>query len=206
LEKDMDTQTEEQRIREWFKDHIAEYSLLKDEKGNTVEYLNWGKPETGVYRTRYLFTRGTLAVWGDVADAIYQWHTSVGNMSALQGLGLDYFAGKCVASPHGRGYKIWDHDEARACLPQLLKDSAESIVDDTEADLKRRFEREDGPEALEFREAWLAWLNEHGDDFFGSDYYEYASDIGVKIDLTCHAHLIGLKMAFEQLAKREASK
>jgi len=40
---------------------------------------------------------------------------------------------------------------------------------------------------------WVQFLSDYGDDFFGSEYYEYA-DIGKTISLRVQSHLIGLKM------------
>lgn len=51
---------------------------------------------------------------------------------------------------------------------------------------------------MTYREEWLEWLHEYGYDFFGNDKI-YWPVRGKRIATYCRAHLIGLRMALEQL-------
>lgn len=60
--------------------------------------------------------------------------------------------------------------------------------------------RVDPYEYLDMAHEWSGFLEDEGHEFFGEDYYEYYR-IGYVLAPFLEAHLIGLKMAFEQLKK-----
>lgn len=64
---------------------------------------------------------------------------------------------------------------------------------------RAKFGEADGHQSLGSKEEWLAWLDQHGYDVFGDDFWEWCAGIGEVIDGCCVAHLVGLKMAMEQL-------
>lgn len=45
---------------------------------------------------------------------------------------------------------------------------------------------------------WQGWMHGNAHDAFGPDWYEWVPDFGKRISMTCHAHLIGIKMAIAQ--------
>lgn len=69
---------------------------------------------------------------------------------------------------------------------------------------RKVFEEYDGSEALDSAFEWTRWLDAHGVEAFGGDYYEL-SEVGQTIDGLCVAHLVGLKMAMEKLGLSRAA-
>lgn len=189
-------------IESRFPEHVATHRVL-DQDGESVERLTWRKPGTNFYRIDYTCYPGSLVVTGDCYDAIY--------MAGGRGLefwaacDLSYFAGKCVASPYGRGYKQWDQVHAEKRVRELLKDRANDrrrgwlskeefkSVRDCVKDYRSPLE------AVYSEWDWNCWLRDHGDDVLGGDCWECGS-IGMTVSWECAAHLYGLKMALAQLA------
>jgi hypothetical protein len=188
---------EEQYIRQqWFPKHKAsyfKYHCIENPSAPQIETLCWQKPGTGIYAVEYWFSRGTLAVRGDIGAAVYQWHHSIGNLPDLANLSIDYFAGKCEASEHGQGYQSWDEDAAKQNI-QYYIDIGDPV--DTEETCEA-FSDAGGWNALYSKHEWHQWLSTEGYEVFG-DICEMG-EIGMKIDIRCLGHLVGLKMAFEQL-------
>lgn len=176
----------EREIREEnFKDHTALFTPLIGAR-LAIQHLLWAKPGTGLYRIEYMIRANVLFVTGDVGHAVYRW----GNRISWEFLAVchaDYFAEKCEASEHGRGYPDWNERVARARVAQFLKDSPEE---------REQFESQYGDTALFRRAAWHDWLSVYGADVFG-DPSEWA-DVGVVVSPRCRAHLIGIQMALER--------
>lgn len=183
-------------IDRWFPDHVATYSEGAV-GGARVERLVWRKPGTNNYRVDYLSDGGVhLIVTGDLGDAIYQ--TGAHDLRWWASCGVDYFASKCIASEHGRGYRTWDGDAARVEIGEYLRDAAAAGYRKASG----AFARLSGWEAVEYKTDWHYWLQAHGSDFFGADYFEFA-EIGEIIDARCEAHLVGLKRALASLEIQE---
>lgn len=58
--------------------------------------------------------------------------------------------------------------------------------------------KKDIKEECEDNNRWFNFLNEHGERVFGDYDFELYS-VGYAPDIRCHGHLVGLKMAFNQL-------
>lgn len=91
---------------EWFSKHVASV----EQHGN-IQKVIWKRPDTGIYSVYYLISGRHLFVYGDIGDAVYVWGSPI-NLEFLANLSLSYFASKCQASEHGRGYVSWDGDKA----------------------------------------------------------------------------------------------
>ncbi len=179
----MKIETRGEIINSWFKDHTAHRSVLKDEHGNTVERLLWAQVGHSVYRIYYYCIYGTLVVYGDLGEAIYQWNKMDMDLRWVSNCSLEYFAGKCQASEEGRGYKVWNPDRARERLDEIGHDNS-------------------AYDALDSEHEWSAWMGHNGYDTFGDCYIEYGS-IGMEISMRCEAHLLGLKQAFARTDKEK---
>jgi hypothetical protein len=192
---------EEQYIRQqWFPKHKANYSeyhCIENPSALQIETLCWKEPGTGMYAVKYWFSRGTLAVSGDIGDAVYQWSPEIGNLPDLANLSIDYFASKCRASEYGAGYRSWDENTAKKNILYYI-DTGDPV--NTEK-TRKAFLDAGGWNALYSRYEWREWLSTEGYEVFG-DICEMG-EIGMKIDIRCLGHLIGLKMAFERLKKEK---
>lgn len=188
--------------KEWFPEHRAERHIFKDEAGNTIEHIRWANPSSWAFMVHYFIWGGMLTVCGDIGEAVYQWGSPV-NLDFLAGCNPDYFAEKC------RGIEglpadanEWDEEKATDYMGELLEERDEDDPPERDKPSRAvRFDDENGWEALESQSAWIHWLEEHGDDLF-SDPFELA-DIGDVVNLRVLGHLVGLKMAYEQLEGKQ---
>lgn len=107
-------------VKGWFTDpdiagdkapHAATI-VTQDKK---VVVIRWGRPNSGFYSIYYTLFGNVLMVCGDLGEAVYQWSEEI-TLKFLSGLHIDYFASKCQASPHGRGFLDWD---AEACEAEI---------------------------------------------------------------------------------------
>jgi hypothetical protein len=176
---------------QWFKNHKAhrhDYLAITN-IGLPMEVINWLQPNTSNYATRYIISGRSLIVTGDIGDAVFEWGEEI-TFKFLNGCDLHYFAGKCRASPHGREFKQWDSDVAKAGVDELLN------MWDAPSRAHEGFESAPLFSRGEF-EHWLV-----------SDCPEWADDPEMKSSLlnagdviSCHCigMWVGLKMAFEQI-------
>lgn len=163
-------------IKSSFANHqakIKEY-ISSDEKNDKIKILKWADPKTSTYSIKYIIDNNVLFVSGDLGFAVYRW-TSCVDFEWLADLSIDYFCSKCEASEKGHKYFEWEN-----------------------------FRTSRGMSEIENKEGWIEWCCEEGEEVFQTtDYWEWAYDIGDVIHIRCHYHLIGLKMAMEQLKKRD---
>ena len=166
--------------------YLSEHTATHEQRGD-IEIVRCFKPGTGVYWIGYWFSKGTLAVYGDCGNAVYQWHKSIGSLAEVADCNLDYFAEKCQASPFGRGFKTWNRDVAE----DRLREFSASMDEPVDPELLR-----EALESLDSEYEWNVFREEHGDEVIGSDSWEHC-DIGMTVDIQCRLHLAGLKKAFE---------
>ena len=170
---------------EWFHEHVADQTRTLD---GSFELIKWKRPKNNNYIMIYILVPGYLIVAGDVGDAIYS--SGLTTFKQWADCDITYFAGKCTASETGRQYREWDSDFLRDRVKEALKQFSDKSWKDLEDDL--------GSFAMSSEQEWIGWLTENGDEFFGPDRYCWPAD-GKVIAMRCKAHLIGLKMAVEQL-------
>lgn len=182
----------------WFNNHVATWhaftpaltdNIQVHSAPRNIQCLTWRQPDSSNYYCRYIIDGRVLIVYGDAGDAVYGWSDKL-TWEFLAGLDYDYFAGKCMASERGRGYKSWDGRRAE----QRLK---EHFAQDRSSNWTKACGI-GGEPSLHHKDEWLAWLRENGTTAFGDDWY-YMAEIGEVIDIRCQGHLIGIKMAFDQL-------
>jgi hypothetical protein len=180
-------------VKSWFKKHRRQ-GHWKDLGGSQVrpaiEYLCWAEPGTCINQIVYRCTGNHLFVSGDLECAVYQWSDKVTLEWIAEHCSLDYFEQKCQASPRGHRYQQWDEDQACEFLNDHIEnDDGFHADENTKDDMLR---------ALESQEQWNNWLWQYGDETLGVDAWEFNS-IGMRTDLCCLAHLVGLQMAFGKL-------
>ncbi len=187
----IDLKTERaERFTKWFASHHAYRYGFHEAGGSMIDMITWRRVETSNYLVRYHSIGSTLLVTGDLETATY--HVGgPGGFDFWASCDLDYFAGKCIASPTGQGYWEWDR---RVALDALT--DREYIREP----VRRLLARFHGLDCVASSLEWTLFLGHHGGDVFGGEYYEYAN-IGRVISDRCAAHLFGLKMAMKQLAR-----
>ena len=184
--------TEEMIRKEWFPNHEGLYQKIGGavEEGNH-ERLIWAAPETNCFSVHYIRYKNYLMVTGDIGCATYWWSQS-NNLRWIAGCNLGYFAGKCEASELGRQYEETSMDLLRARLEDLFKTEEYAAC-------KAAFDEYNGWDKLEDEITWQCFCRTHGYDIFGEDWFMCLPD-GKRISPRCHGHLVGLKMAFEQMS------
>lgn len=184
----------EKTIQEWFKDHVAERQLLTNSSNgevNEMDVLAWKKPDTNICRVDYMFhkVRRVLFVTGDLGHAVYRFGTL--DLEQIAACDLHYFTGKCEASEVGRDFDGWSEELAKATVRPYWQRLA--------PDKKREYKELEGDDSIYDKHEWLMWLHFSGSKVFGDDELIALADAGKTPHIRCQAHLMGLKMAFEQL-------
>jgi len=196
------TQTEERLKRDWFSKHVANPTVPGEAGG--AQIIMWTEPDTSFYKVRYMLCESILYVVGDIGAATYIFNATMEWKDFLP-LYSDYFASKCVASEYGKGYKSWWADLAFHRLQAWINEE-----DDADERAKRALDLDSvgefgdtGIRACQDKTSWQFWLAEFGDDTFGDDYAEEFWNFGDDVNVRCIGHLVGLKMAIEQLQKEK---
>lgn len=181
----------------YFAKHVASHSVAEMD-GRTVERLVWREPKVSYNYVQYIAVEGTLFVSGDLGDAVYE--TGAESLQWWTRCDLHYFAGKCMASEEGRGYRTWDGDAAAVRFDEeieRMRNDGEEIDDNLVYE---------GRSALvESQWEWEYWLREEGTQLFGQDWWEFAPKFGKVISDRCLLHLLGLKLAIQQLQEGAAA-
>lgn len=183
---------QEERIRSWFAEHRATFTLHgpRDEERYRLDSLIWAKPGTSNYAIRYVIQGPTLMVWGDLDSAVYRWSQAI-TFPFLAGCDLQYFAGKCEASPKGRTYEEFDPETALQDFNERLKERAAEDYPQPDPHAI-----ENGRKAIRYgNDDWQEWMRSEAMLVFGRDWYEFVPSFGKDIAQMCHAHLLGIKMA-----------
>lgn len=193
----MSEKTLEREMREmWFKDHRAVHT---GSEGN-MELLTWCKPGNSNYRIDYIMHNRYLIVTGDLGCAMYWW-SGENDLRWVSQCSLGYFASKCEASENGRGYKEFNAEHLRSQIEHELTSREENNDQDT---TRIKFMDIRGFDYIYDMYEWIGWIQANGEEVFGCDYWEIGLD-GMRLNPRCESHLIGLKMAFEQIDKEAAN-
>lgn len=187
---------------EWFTQHEAVRVVVADKlAGHAMWVLNWRKPETGMYGVRYIIDANKLIVTGDLGYAIYLWSEPI-TFEFVADCDLGYFSGKCKASEKGYQYTQWYEGEARKELELWVEEAEEN--GETKEERRKKLDTLDFDgawNAISDEHTWADWLRTYGRETFRSDDWFDWFNIGIGVDVRCRAHLIGLKMAMEQLGE-----
>jgi hypothetical protein len=193
---------EEKEIRHWFEHHVATAKKLDDD---TV-MVEWAKPGTMVYSITYIVRNSTLMVYGDLQEAVYRWSGSHISFPFLASCGLGYFHEKCEASPEGRQFRSWDEKTAIKDFKDYVRDYLRNNMTADEVREWKTKWADDYDRCLSgIQEGsqffWHMTLHDcddfRSDGLHDDDHYLYT--IGMPITIHCHAHLVGIRMAVEQL-------
>jgi hypothetical protein len=203
----------EKELREdWFKDHVAEFEKLNDR----VATLDWYKPNTCCYYTRYVFDGCKLYVSGDIGEAVFCL-TEKADIKSIINYDVHYFHGKLSAFDDDK----YSFDSATAIARineqiEYCKENKDYNDEGEELGTDHNNEINDYIETLEElidvstnccnRNNWKYEVEQVYDRLtdYDSDVYEWIFDAGNVIPRSIQAYLIGLKMAYEQLKEKAA--
>ncbi|APF25289.1 MULTISPECIES: hypothetical protein [Clostridium] len=208
----------EQKIKkEWFKNHVAEFEKLN----NRVSILTWSSPNSSFYYIRYIFDGSRLYVSGDTGEAVFCL-TEKADINSIKDYDIQYFHGKMTAFCEDE--YSFDSDTAIERIKQEIEEAKEDMdfeEDEEEneivADTDRNRRINDYISALNdliqestscySKSLWEYEVNQKYDDLtdYDPDCHEWIFKAGDVIPNRVYGYLIGIKMAAEQLNKKEVS-
>lgn len=186
----------DRRWPEQFKNHRAKFHTWDN---TFASFIEWKDPVSWNYGIRYIVQSQWLFAYGDLFEATYQWSEAV-KFEWLATLDLDYFLGKCRASPTGRQFQVWDRDVGKAGLVEF-KDEIRRSVDHFENDDVFSGDELiiDGSSQEHVRLLALGVYARTGD----SELYSAICECGLVPGSMAIGHFVGIKMAVQQLKDRE---
>ena len=191
------TQWNEATIKQLGDDHFATHIV---DLGVNGDHLLWRRKDgSGLSRVEYTINHNKLIVLGDLGSAVYVWSQEL-TWAFLADCHYDYFAGKCVASEHGRGFKQWSGSVAIQYIRDEFAD-LKSRIEDSAGDehaecVMRLLEEGDVFDSLENSHQWYQWIG--ADPKRYNEFWESGA-IGDQVASRCILHLEGIKRAVEQL-------
>lgn len=181
-------QVDEEEMKRRFAEHRASYVSF-----DSLERLLWRAPHTLVWSICYVRSHGTLLVYGDCGELVYQWSEALPLRQIAQ-LDLHYFCSKCRAWSDSWPRWGWSPERTQATLEQLALERGLPVGQLPDY----------SPAVAQTKEDWCAWLEEHGEDLVGSDFYELY-DVGRVPSSWVEMHLAGLREAVRQLQGSKAN-
>lgn len=195
----------EQIIREeWFKDHKATYTKINDE----LKILEWEKPNSLHMNVRYVMDKNNLYITGDLYSAMFCL-TEMASLECLHDYNLYYFMNKLVFAQKG------EHSFNSSKAIKEIKEQFDLYYD---INLDELDEDNDDCEKVDLLESLLSnaasitepseWIDYLKENYYNLDdicdsYSEWLFDVGMETSVYVKAYLIGIKMAYEQLFKKE---
>ncbi|MDK7474941.1 hypothetical protein OWP15_19880 [Bacillus paranthracis] len=181
---------------EWFADHVAE---IKGEEG--LQVIQWGKPGTNMYRTKYVLSGANVFIAGDIGEAVYTL-TCAATPENIKGFNLSYFTGKLKASCGDR----WNFDSKKA-RKELNEYWEEYDMNDQEEDSEEmRMKILSAINESSSMSEYQYWLHDaYHTTSMDSDTISDVSDFGKRLPYRLIGYWLGLQMAIEQLEKSKLS-
>ncbi|MDA1952018.1 hypothetical protein PDL03_21145 [Bacillus cereus] len=178
---------------DWFADHVAE---IKGEE--RLQVIQWGKPGTNMYRTKYVLSGANVFISGDIGEAVYRL-TCLATLENIKGFNLSYFTGKLVAFCGER----WNFDSNKA--KKELKEYWEEYEMNDQEDGKEMYRKIMSAinESSSMNE-YQYWLHDaYHSTSMDSDTISDVSDFGKRLPYRLIGYWLGLQMAIEQLEKNK---
>jgi hypothetical protein len=174
--------------KDWFENHVAEFEKLNDR----VSILNWGKPGSCFYYTRYVFDGCKLYISGDVGEAVFCL-TEKASIESIKDYSVDYFHGKLAAF----GESEYDFDDKEA-IKRLKEERKETTSKEYKKILTYLI---DEVESCCNVDNWRYVTDQNWNDIseYDPDANEWIYEVGNVVPLRVQGYLIGIKMAYEQL-------
>lgn len=183
----------------WFKNHKAEQHLFYD-GDRVITQIVWKAPDTVVNSIYYFIWGATLMVCGDLGEAIYRWSGGI-NLKFLAGCNQDYFREKCCGlSGQPEEVYSWDEDACRAEVESILVEPNGWWDGELLVAKRKVFEEENGKSFMASQDEWAGWLRCHEDEFI-KGWWDGPASWGRVTNIRVLGHLVGLKMAWEQLGE-----
>jgi len=192
-----------------FKDHIAVYEKVSDH----LETLQWKKSGSNTYAMWFVRQYGTLLVFGDCYEAVYQWYWDKDTtLNWMAGCNADYFFGKCRASASGSPY-VFNNDEKDRVMKEKFADLCEVEEGEEPCDcescetLRREadlFDEHGGWDHMQDEHEWAMWLRDNASDVFGDDWWDGSVPECKVLGPCLSLHLRGLKLAMAQVHVKES--
>ena len=169
---------------ESFKNHVATLE-------NDRSFINWRDPKSSNYFCHYIIHRRWLICVGDIGEAVFEWSQDL-RLDFLSSLNLDYFLGKCRASPYGGKFEQWDPRTAWHELKLWLGSEGNYLVAKATDDLTPGSCKDD------YEQTARRFYEDIGD----AETANQISTLGMVPSSHAIGMFVGLQMAAEQLREK----
>jgi hypothetical protein len=165
---------------------FPKHNISTFSRTEVAQRIVYRKPDTIIEQMDFLICGKSLIVLGDYGEAIYQWSSNV-YFDSFSTMNLDYFHGKCKASPEScvshRRFTTWDAKLATEKLNGLQKYHSDVDLRLTPSILKECY-----AEIYEY-EAWKVFLDGNFEYFsYFLDEPSYIYELGLVIHPWCQNH------------------
>jgi hypothetical protein len=196
------TNIENEIRNHYFKNHKANYNNFNEE----IFILDWEDPISKEYNIRYVMDGKFLYVTGGLNAATYRFDWRNLKLSSFLTIEIDYFYKNLIS--YQENNIVFNPQKAQNKIEEKILEEKE-FPKETNKKLVELLEKiyELTKECVSYKE-WrtllisnniLDNLIEFIPDFYVTDVYEWVFTVGDDIPNNIKAHLIGLKMAAEQL-------
>lgn len=178
---------------EWFKNHVAN---IEGEEG--LQKIVWGEEGTFMYRTKYILSGNNVFISGDIGEAVYTL-TCPATLENIKGFNLSYFTGKLRAFCESK-YKF-NEQLAKKQLRDYWKEYDLNKLEDGKEIYDRIRNAIEESSTVEMYQGWLMTVYEGTSA--DSDLMEAVWDFGQQLSYRLIGYWVGLRMAIEQLERKE---
>lgn len=203
-----DKKVKESIKKDWFENHVAEFQNINDR----ISILEWYKPGSGFYYTRYVFDGGRLYISGDIGEAVFLL-TEKASIESIKKYSVDYFHKKMSA--YSESKYSFDSETAMERINKEIKYASEDkdyddngnelltknneAINNYIASLKSLLAE---CKTCDSKGGWEFEVDKRYDDLssYNSDIYEWIYNVGDVIPIRVYGYLIGIQMAAEQLS------
>ncbi|MED0963836.1 hypothetical protein [Bacillus paramycoides] len=178
---------------DWFADHVAE---VKGEEG--LQVIQWGKPGTSMYRTKYVLSGANVFISGDIGEAVYKLTCSA-TFDNIKGFNLSYFMEKLTAFCGDR----WNFDSKKAKreLEEYWQEYEMSDQEDSGEMYTKILSAINESSSMNEYQYWL--YDAYHSTSMDSETISDVSDFGKRLPYRLIGYWLGLQMAIEQLDKNK---
>ncbi|MED2040841.1 hypothetical protein P4V58_27600 [Bacillus wiedmannii] len=178
---------------DWFADHVAEIK-----GGEGLQVIQWGKPGTNMYRTKYVLSGANVFISGDIGEAVYRL-TCLATLENIKGFNLIYFTGKLTAFCDDR----WDFDDKKAKkeLKELWEEWEMNDQEDGKEMYRKIVSAINESSSMNEYQYWL--YDAYHSISMDSETMSCVCDFGKRLPYRLIGYWLGLQMAIEQLEKNK---
>lgn len=177
----------------WFEKHVAE---LHGEEG--LQVIQWGKPGTNSYRTKYVLSGANIFISGDIGEAVYTL-TCPATLENIKDFDLYYLTKKLSAFCSER--QDFDSTVAHQELREYWNNYEMDNVENSKEIYNQILSVINN--SINIKEYQYGILDVYQNTSLESDSMEWLYNLGQVMPYRLIGYWVGLQMVIEQLNKKE---